>query len=267
MNFTQSLFRHKIALDPKLNNVTEMNGKFKNKQRMKDIEILELYGTIVSFLGQVLGPDCEVVLHDLKRLDSSIIAIEHGNLSNRHVGGPATDLLLKVIQDQSYKKTDFVANYLGSGPDNKAFRSSSLFIKNPKNKIIGALCVNFSLEPLFTLSHYLDRNLNSIRDINYENLQNATVHPLSNEVFLNDANDVMQNVLIKVISRSKISPDRMTRDEKVKFVSDLFDEGFFMFKGSVAVVAEAMNVSEPTAYRYLKKVKKENNNNKESSSI
>jgi predicted transcriptional regulator YheO len=77
----------------------------------------------------------------------------------------------------------------------------------------------------------------------------------------------MQNMLIKVISRSKISPDRMTRDGKVKFVSDLFDEGFFMFNGSVAVVAEAMNVSEPTAYRYLKKVKKENNNNKESSSI
>ncbi|MGM0602449.1 MAG: PAS domain-containing protein, partial [Bacillota bacterium] len=42
-------------------------------------EYLNNYKPLVKFLAEVLGENCEVVLHDLNNLENSIIAIENGH--------------------------------------------------------------------------------------------------------------------------------------------------------------------------------------------
>lgn len=42
---------------------------------------LEPYRTLVSFLGEALGPDYEVVLHDLTSEEGTIAAIVNNNIS------------------------------------------------------------------------------------------------------------------------------------------------------------------------------------------
>ena len=44
---------------------------------------LEPYRTLVSFLGEALGPDYEVVLHDLTSEEGTIAAIVNNNISGR----------------------------------------------------------------------------------------------------------------------------------------------------------------------------------------
>ena len=44
-------------------------------------------------IAKLFAPHCEVVIHDFRDLERSIIHIE-GNISGRKVGGGATDLLL-----------------------------------------------------------------------------------------------------------------------------------------------------------------------------
>lgn len=62
------------------------------------MNILDIYKGLVPFLGEALGKDCEVVLHDFREPGHSVIAIANGNISGRHVGAPATDFILKLLQ-------------------------------------------------------------------------------------------------------------------------------------------------------------------------
>lgn len=50
------------------------------------MNILDIYKGLVPFLGEALGKDCEVVLHDFREPGHSVIAIANGNISGRHVG-------------------------------------------------------------------------------------------------------------------------------------------------------------------------------------
>ena len=47
-------------------------------------------------LSLMLGSRYEVILHDLSHVESSIVAI-YGNVTNRNVGGPATNYLLQLL--------------------------------------------------------------------------------------------------------------------------------------------------------------------------
>lgn len=62
------------------------------------------YSIIVEFLGKALGPDYEVVLHDVDDHINSIVAIANGHVSHRSVGGPMTNFGLEVISEERYKK-------------------------------------------------------------------------------------------------------------------------------------------------------------------
>ena len=57
-----------------------------------------MYKHIVPFLGAALGKDCEVVLHDLRYPEESVIVIANGDISSRKLGAPATDFILKLMQ-------------------------------------------------------------------------------------------------------------------------------------------------------------------------
>lgn len=47
------------------------------------MNILDIYKGLVPFLGEALGKDCEVVLHDFREPGHSVIAIANGNISGR----------------------------------------------------------------------------------------------------------------------------------------------------------------------------------------
>ena len=46
---------------------------------------------------------------------------------------------------------------------------------------------------------------------------------------------------------------RLKVEEKIRVVKYLQDKGTFKVKGAIALVADKLDVSEPTIYRYLKK--------------
>lgn len=52
--------------------------------------LLQQYIKLTEFLGLALGPDYEVVLHDLTNKDHSIIAIANSHISGRKLGAPLT---------------------------------------------------------------------------------------------------------------------------------------------------------------------------------
>ncbi len=103
---------------------------------------LEPYRVVVSFLGEALGPDYEVVLHDLTSEDGTIVAIVNNHISGRTEGAPLSNMALRFIQERMYEKQDYLAGYQGASQAKGRLRSSTMFIKDG-SELIGMLCINF----------------------------------------------------------------------------------------------------------------------------
>ena len=57
-------------------------------------DLIRRYSLLVEFLGRILGPDYEIVLHDLSRKQPSVIAIANGQISGRTIGAPLTNVAM-----------------------------------------------------------------------------------------------------------------------------------------------------------------------------
>jgi len=91
---------------------------------------LEPYRTLVSFLGEALGPDYEVVLHDLTSEEGTIAAIVNNNISGRTEGAPLSNMALRFIHGKVYENQPYVAGYQGASQAKGRLRSSTMFIKD-----------------------------------------------------------------------------------------------------------------------------------------
>ena len=89
---------------------------------------LEPYRTLVSFLGEALGPDYEVVLHDLTSEEGTIAAIVNNNISGRTKGAPLSNMALRFIHGKVYENQPYVAGYQGASQAKGRLRSSTMFI-------------------------------------------------------------------------------------------------------------------------------------------
>ena len=56
--------------------------------------LLQHYIKLTEFLGQALGPDYEVALHDMTDKNRSIVAIANNHISGREIGAPLTNIFI-----------------------------------------------------------------------------------------------------------------------------------------------------------------------------
>jgi len=141
-------------------------------------------------------------------------------------------------------------NYNSKTNNNKVLYSSTFFIRDENNEVIGALCLNSDyteIEKSFSLISSFLPNFN--RQIVTNN------HAEVKENLSSDSQQITLNKIDSVIDEFGISPSRMTIDEKTKIISELQEFGVFMLRGSVQEVSQKLSMSEPSVYRYIKKIK------------
>jgi predicted transcriptional regulator YheO len=206
---------------------------------------LDKYKVIVEFLAEVLGENCEVVLHDVNDFENSIIAIENGHISGRKVNDSLTDLALNVLKDQEKLESDYLTNYTGKTYDGKELKSSTYFIKE-QGEVKGMLCINIDV------SKYIEARelLNSFIG-NNQNIEEKNNNQEFSEKFTSSIEELINSMIENSIGNSSIPPARMTADEKKEITNKLDDKGVFLLKNSVSKVAKKLHASEATIYRYL----------------
>ncbi len=153
-----------------------------------------------------VGPRCEVVLHDIQAHDylaSSIIAIENGHVTGRHVGGPSTNLGLEALRDPTADPDRF--SYRSRTPEGHELRCSSIYFRGSNGQLIGALCINLDVQPYVhardALDELIGRDVPSALD--------------TEEVFGTEIGDVLDGMVQLAVSRVGIPVNAMTRDDKV----------------------------------------------------
>lgn len=209
---------------------------------MTDTEVLEMFKTLVPFVASVCGTGCEVLLHDISKTgEGSVIAIANGYHSGRDIGSPMTDLANQILSQKLYEKQNYLANYHGVSK-NKKFISNTYFVKND-NRLIGLLCVNRDTSAVqeldLAISHLKQQfNLKDARTDIKENLGTPVEEMLS-------------TLVTRAVEKAGVSPQRMSREEKVNIVHQLSEQGVLTMKGAVSEIARQLMISEPTVYRYL----------------
>lgn len=206
---------------------------------------LETALQLVEGLSSMLGSRYEVALHDLRHMERSIVAI-HGNITNRSVGGPATNYLLQLLKKYGDEAPNSI-NYRNVMPDGRVLRSSTFFIRDEEGHIIGSLCINQDLTD-FVVAAKLCQELTS-----FQELPDEKEH--AEEIFAQDIKDVMKAMVGTELEFLQKPVAYMQKEDKLALVQNMEEKGIFDVKGAVEYVAERLGVSNYTVYNYLKEIR------------
>lgn len=205
---------------------------------------------IADFLAEVLGSNTEVILHDLTNYKESIVYIVNGHISGRKIGDSITDLMLEFIHKESKGDKQFICNYNSKTLSGKLLYSSTYFIRDNSNKIVGALGLNSDYHDFKKSLSFLTSLLPNYVDDKTLALNNVR------ENLSSDAQELTLNKIDTIINQFNIIPTRMTTQEKTDIIAALDECGIFNIRGSVQEVANRIGMSEPSIYRYIKKIRK-----------
>lgn len=202
-------------------------------------ELTTLVG-IMKMVAATFGDNCEIVLHDWsKGYDKSIVAIENGHITKRKVGDCGSNLGLEVMRGTV--KGDNIYNYITKTKDNKTLRSSTAYIRNDNNEIIGALCINIDITKYIEI---------------YEMFGRLTmINNKKAEYFANDVGELLDFLLSESLKISNKPVDEMTKEEKMACLKFLDEKGAFLITKSGNKVCKFFNISKYTLYNYLDEIR------------
>ena len=219
-------------------------------------KLLESYAGMIDFLGKALGENVEIALHDLSSPEQEIVAISNGHISGRSIGTKLSNLSRHYLENKQYLTHDYVVNYKTAGNDGKLLKSATLFIKENNNEYpVGMLCVNVNISDYDYVKEMMKRIL-GIKKEGDDEVEFNRENPI--EILSSPLDEMVDKYVKECLSEmgipSYVLIERLKVDEKIKVVKYLQDKNTFKVKGAIALVAKRLGVSEPTIYRYLKKM-------------
>lgn len=204
--------------------------------------VFQVLKRVAVALHRLFDPFCEVVIHDFADFEHSIIAIA-GNITNRTIGGAATDLLLaKASQGET---DEDLYNYLTSLPGGRLMKSSTIFLRDETGKAYGAFCVNFDITAFVNMRQLLGSFV----------LTEEKGDVI--ETFSDDIEETVQSLLAETLYELGQNLPLTSREEKVELIKRLADKGVFQVKKAVPILADQLGLSRATVYNYLRDARSE----------
>ncbi|MDN3922540.1 helix-turn-helix transcriptional regulator [Roseateles violae] len=211
---------------------------------------------IVKMLGTIVGPNIEIVLHDLMQPEHSIIAIANGHISNRTLGGsiisgPKGDMAFletkKQLVERGEAKHSIIDNYATETEGGLRLRSSTVVFRDANGDPFVALCLNADMTMHQAVHDWLGQFLMPM------------MPKRENEAGSRPAMDTLMSEIIDEAVRRLGKPVRlMNKDEKTQAVQTMLERGLFIVKGGVERAASALGVTRFSIYNYLEAIRQKN---------
>ncbi|MDR0525904.1 MAG: helix-turn-helix transcriptional regulator [Spirochaetaceae bacterium] len=197
-------------------------------------------------IAYIFGPNCEVVIHDLKGqpYEHSIVAIENGGVTGREVGDCGTNLGLEVIRGTDVNGDKY--GYITRTKDGKILRSSSVYIRNALHQVVGAVCINFDT----TLLLHAGEAIKAITG----DKQNSQPKEIE-ESFPKNVSELLETLLQQSADYIGKPAPLMTKEDKLKGLTFLDEKGALLIKKSGDRIARFYGISKYTLYAYLDEIR------------
>lgn len=208
---------------------------------------------VVPMLASMAGPHLEVVLHDVSKPESSVIAIANGHISGRSVGssvleGPQNDKGFAAatrIKSKEGAQHSLVEDYMTVTADGRELRSASAIFRDASGEPFATLCLNADLSGFQAAHGWLSQMLKP--------MVQAAPQPLPPAESQMDA--LMQEIISEAVGPGG-STDAMRREDKIEAVGAMQRRGLFIVKGGVERAAAALRVSRYTIYNYMEQLRR-----------
>lgn len=231
----------------------------------------DMWQRLLSMLENQFGSHCEIILHDLtKDYSKTVVDIRNGHITGRNIGDCGSNLGLEVLRG-TVKDGDRY-NYVVYTKDGKILRSSTMFIKDDKNNVIGCLCINLDITETLKLEGFLKRyNSYEIPDKPMGSIPSSpsvtqqltmSASDSNQEVFANNISEVLEYLIDQADKIAAKPVEQLSREEKIEFVRFLDQKGAFLVTKSSEKVCEHLKISRFTLYNYLDLIRNESSDNK-----
>ncbi|MDH0867341.1 PAS domain-containing protein [Mitsuaria sp. GD03876] len=215
--------------------------------------VMKALPPVVRMLGTIVGPNIEIVLHDLMRPEHSIVAIANGHISNRTVGssiiaGPKGDKAFvetkKQLTERGEAEHSIIDNYATETDGGLRLRSSTVVFRDANGDPFAALCLNADMTMFQAAHHWLGQFLAPLAQ---QDEGVAAPRPAMDTL--------MAEIIDEAVRRLGKPVSLMNKEEKTQAVQAMLKRGLFIVKGGVERAAAALGVSRFTVYNYLEAIR------------
>lgn len=210
---------------------------------------LEFLKQLAHGLAAQFGNSCEVVIHDLKRkdLDSSIVYIENGHVSNRHTGDGPSGIVLETLRSDPSKVKDKLA-YLTRTDDGRILKSSTLYIRDEDGKVAYIFSINYDITTLLAMENTLHGLVHTEPEEDAEEK-----NPDAPQTITHNVTELLDLLIEQAIAKVGKPVALMNKDDKVAVVQYLNNAGAFLITKSGDKVSSLLGISKFTLYSYMDK--------------
>ena len=209
-----------------------------------DASVLQFMLQLAKGLAKQFGPNCEVVVHDLDSNDpdSSIVAIENGQVTGRQVGDGPSHVVLEALHSGREDLEDHLS-YLTRTKDGKILKSSTIYLRDDDGKAIGIFGVNYDITLMLAMEDQLHK---------FTNTDTPQQEP---ERISRNVADLLDELIDQSVALVGKPVAMMTKEDKVKAVQFLNDTGAFLITKSGDKVCRFFGISKYTLYSYIDEAK------------
>lgn len=192
----------------------------------------------VDGIAATFGPVCEVVLHDYRRPEKSVVAVA-GSVTGRTVGGAMSEIGMRVLArgDDALDELNYVTR-TGAG---KLVKSSTMVLRDSTGAVFGALCVNVDVTEVDRVQGLLAA------------LAGTPAGPADAPVttFGDDIDSVVDALLDAQLTRQDQTWAGLDRPRRLALFRGLDERGVFAVRRAIEQVAVRLGISRASAYSYL----------------
>ena len=191
-------------------------------------------------IATMFGPNCETLVHDMTRPGHPVLAIYNGTVTGREVGSTA-DIFGDIgdYDESVYEKKDYV-NQLVLSRDGRMLKSTTFNVVGEDYHF--ALGINVDITHMVRATQMLSE-------------LTATSGELQ-QTLMQDSRSQLEELLRECISAVGKEPDVMKKTDRMRIIRMLYKRRAFTYQKSVAIVAERLNVSRYTVYKYMHELEK-----------
>ncbi len=206
---------------------------------------LDILERLAKGIVAIVGPHCEVVVHDLRNPEHSVVKVA-GNVTGRRVGAPVPDL--GFVSEELDSHTPDQLNYRAQISSHH-LQSSTIWIPDEDGNPIGAVCINVDYRDLIHARQLLDKVATSTHNVS---------ELVVTDTFAKDMDDLIGLSISEFLRQEGIQNiGVLGSKEKLRLIQALEERGLFQIRGAVKRVADLLDVSRATIYNYRSSFKQQ----------
>ncbi len=213
------------------NNMRLLQRENRLMKKAGKLDLKARWGPVVDCIADVLGTNAEVVLHDVRRPEHSIVMIRNGHVTGRTVGAPLTDLGFFMLRE-SEKRIETLGVYYSRTENGKVLKCNGANLRDEDGNIEAMLCINIDAT----------HDAPMIRNGDQAHIEH----------YRTDIEQVMGTMIDDAVRQAQ---GPLSQDQKLELIRALEARGVFLARGAVKRVSAALNMAVPTVYKYIQRVR------------